>query len=624
MAFVLVLLPAVSFSAISFEPPVTYTIKNGPAQRVLGVQDGVLAHTAVTRSTDGKIAYVKGHEFAIRLKYRWLYPRDFKVTGAVQQGPGSLDLELRTQDPPLTVLLHYRQDKGSHFIRKWLTIKPDPGTKVFIDSIVMERFEPWAEPRTFHGPGQPVYVDHTFWSVAYPSSQNRVGNGMVTCSFLVGLSVYEDGYVTPEAVHGLSGPGPVRDSFLQCVDEMRARPATPFLLWNTWYHLRHFSADEVISTIRGLKRNLVDPYGVRFDSVVLDSGWDDYHDLWRPHPERFPEGFGPVKAAARELGADLGLWMSPLGGYVWRQWARLFWSMGEGYERSWQGFCIAGDDYNRLFAGRMTEYIKEYNVNYYKLDNLTTSCPAPWHGHRIGRYGQVGLTDAFIRVMEETRRAAPDVMINITRGAWMSPWWLLYADVVWRGGMDYGSRGEGSRRQRSITYVDSLLYKRLRDEEAQFPLSSVMTHGIIKGAYQSLGEEGENLRDFSDDAWMYFGRGVAMWELYLSPELISESEWEVLAQAIRFSRDNWELLADSEMVLGDPASDEVYGFFHKKDESKLLVIRNPGESEAPFPGEAADLIPRGGGACSVVYSSVNRGASDPLSPLEARLVLCKS
>jgi hypothetical protein len=612
---------------IGLKDPVTYRVKNGPGQRVLGVQDGVLSYTSITSSSPGEVRPLMGEEFIIHLKERKLSASDFKVINAEQSGPGGLDLRLTADDPPLTVLLRFRQEPGSSVIRKWLEIRP-AAESVFIDRITLESFEAWAEPETFPGDGQPVYVGDTFFSVAYPSSQNAASGMKVTCGYPVGLRVGEEGYVSRESVFGVSGKGKIREVFFDYIDRVRARPVRPFILYNSWYDIFNFTDQEVIQSIEGFRKHLTEPYGIELDSVVLDDGWDDFSRLWRPHKKRFPHGFGPVREAAEAAGSHMGLWMSPIGGYANNHNRRILGTLDKGYEKNVVGFCFAGDAYNRAFTGRMVEYVKECGVNYYKLDNLNTTCKNPRHGHRVGKYDQAGLTDAFIETLKKTREADPEVMINFTVGSWLSPWWLMYADVLWRGGMDYGFAGPGSRRQQNITYVDKVLYKRLRAEKSQFPLSSLMTHGIIKGRRQSFGEHGENLRDFADDVWMYLGRGVMMWELYLSPDMLSEREWKTLADAILFAREHADLLARSEMVLGGPEAGQVYGFYHQRGDERLVALRNPLDREQGLPPEAADrYLPRvetSSGGCRVVYSSMDKAADSPLTPFEVRVIFCRS
>ena len=54
---------------------------------------------------------------------------------------------------------------------------------------------------------------------------------------------------------------------------------------------------------------------------------------------------------------------------------------------------------------------------------------------------------AVIHLIGELRAAKPDLFINLTTGTWPSPFWLMYADSIWRGGEDdcHGGRGHLSR-----------------------------------------------------------------------------------------------------------------------------------------------------------------------------------
>ncbi len=554
--------------------PEVYTLRPGKASLTIGIQEGVLCHSAIYNRLTNKNIYIEGEEFEVWLKEDKLKASEFKVKD-VDADDEHIIVKLSHPEKPLEVEVHYRGEPGSFFIQKWLVLRPKDGASFFVDRIVLEKFKPWYEPRSFPGPGQPVYVEDSFFGVEYPSSQNEISQDRVFCSYLVGLTVGEEGLVSKTSVYGVSEAGRVEHRFLEYIDEIRAHPVRPFLLYNTWYDLRHFSAKQVIASLKGFQEKFNEPYNIKFDSVVLDSGWDNYLDCWNPHPRRFPEGFAPVRKEAKKSGAQLGLWMSPLGGYVWRQWARLLGSMGKGYEKNWQGFCIAGPRYHEWFKNRMITYMRQDEVNYFKLDNLTTSCGNKRHGHRVGKYGQVGLTDSFIDILDAVRAENPEVMLNITRGAWLSPWWLMHADVVWVGGMDYFYSGKGTKRQRAINYRDRVMHQRFGKEESQFPLNSLMTHGIIKGRKQMLGEKDESLKDFQDDCIMYFGRGVMMWELYLSPDTLSQEEWEFLARTIKWARENWPVLARSRMVLGDPALEQVYGYWHELGGNALLFVRNP-------------------------------------------------
>ena len=141
--------------------------------------------------------------------------------------------------------------------------------------------------------------------------------------------------------------------------------------------------------------------------------------------------------------------------------------------------------------------------------------------------------------MNQAHKANPDVFFNITVGSWLSPFWLLYADCVWLGGSDYSFSGPGSKREQSITYRDQRIYKQFRENNYQFPLNGVMTHGIIRGKAQF--KEPGPIDEFERDTIMYLGRGVSMWELYISPDILTRQEWAMLAKWIKWGNDNWDI-----------------------------------------------------------------------------------
>jgi hypothetical protein len=102
-----------------------------------------------------------------------------------------------------------------------------------------------------------------------------------------------------------------------------------------------------------------------------------------------------------------------------------------------------------------------------------------------------------------------------------------------------------------------------------------MTHGIIKGNLQKLGGEAEPLDKFTDNALLYFARGVSMWELYVSPDLLTDGEWNALAKSIRWAKDRFKVLRSTEMIGGDPGESLSYGYAHFAGKRGIIAARNP-------------------------------------------------
>lgn len=56
-----------------------------------------------------------------------------------------------------------------------------------------------------------------------------------------------------------------------------------------------------------------------FEGGSLDDIWDN-PDYWTPHPERFPNGLGPVVERGRELGIEVCLWFNPSRDDAYAHW----------------------------------------------------------------------------------------------------------------------------------------------------------------------------------------------------------------------------------------------------------------------------------------------------------------
>jgi hypothetical protein len=64
-------------------------------------------------------------------------------------------------------------------------------------------------------------------------------------------------------------------------------------------------------------------------------------------------------------------------------------------------------------------------------------------------------------------------------------------------------------------------------------------------------------------------------ELYVTPGLFSDAQWDVLAGALKWATEEQEVLAQSRMLPGDPAKGEVYGYTSWRDGRGYACLRNP-------------------------------------------------
>lgn len=408
---------------------------------------------------------------------------------------------------------------------------------------------------------------------------------------LIGTVIGKNWVPSKWVVEGLAPNSYVQDWFYNYLPSIQAAPNQPYSLYNSWYDLRSpqypgvqpnhvMNETNILHIIQLFEKNMIRPYGIHLDAFVLDDGWDTYDGPWRLRASTFPHGLAPIVDSLSKLGTTLGIWLGPTGGYSFRM-KRIDWMKAHGYEVSGQGagsamLCLGGRNYSRLFRERTTEFARE-GVGYFKWDGLQFSCSDPSHGHPVGYFSRKAILDSLIDKVRAVRRVNPHEYLNITSGTWLSPWWLRYANQIWMQGADYGFADvpSASERDASMTYKDFVLYDDFHNKDAWFPLAHLMTHGIIKGNLASVGGKDDPLDRFTDDAVFYFARGVTMYEMYISPDLLDAGEWNALSKSLAWARDRFPLMAKTFMVGGDPTHAQAYGYVHFKGSRGIIAARNP-------------------------------------------------
>ena len=264
--------------------------------------------------------------------------------------------------------------------------------------------------------------------------------------------------------------------------------------------------------------------------------------------------FNPLAELCKEYHTHLGVWLSPFGGYGTPKEQRLEFGREQGYEINAAGFSLAGPKYYAAFKQSCVDMIRNFGVNHFKFDGIAAGTYAS------GGDGYILDTEAMRRLMLELRQEDPHLYINLTTGSWPSPFWLRYADSLWRQGDDMGFAGKGTRQQQWLTYRDQETYRNVVRKAPLFPLNSLMTQGV---AYSRQGPAGDPTFDsagFKDDVRAFFGSGTGLQELYIQPGKLSAADWRVPPRPGRWSRTNADALVDSHWIGGDPSRQEVYGY----------------------------------------------------------------
>jgi hypothetical protein len=435
--------------------------------------------------------------------------------------------------------------------------------------------------------GSPVTAGNLFLGLEDPLSECVVESERVRCAVQRELPLKAEHGVTYSSVIGVSPAGQIRRGFLNYIERERAHPYRTFLHYNSWYDIGYgnrYDQTAALDAIRAFGEELTVKRGVKLDSFLFDDGWDDPRSLWS-FGAGFPNGFTPVKAAAAKYDAAPGIWLSPWGGYDEAKEQRLKYGRKQGFEMNEGGFALSGPKYFARFREVTLDFIREYGINQFKIDG-TGNVNRVFPGSEFDSDFQ-----AAIHLIKEWRAVKADIFVNLTTGTYPSPFWLQYADSIWRGGEDHSFAGVGPWREKWITYRDADTYARIVKRGPLFPLNSLMLHGII------YAREAEHLADdtqhvFVHEVHDYFGTGTQLQEMYITHSLLSDTDWDTLAEAARWSRENSGTLVDTHWIGGDPGKLQVYGWVSWSPEKGILTLRNPSDRAQSFSvdvGEAFEL-----------------------------------
>ena len=112
-------------------------------------------------------------------------------------------------------------------------------------------------------------------------------------------------------------------------------------------------------------------------------------------------------------------------------------AQAQGFETNEGGLALSGPKYYRYFRDTCLNMIEKYGVNQFKFDGT-------------GNVNEVIQGSEFdsdfaaaIHLIGELRAKKPNLYVNLTTGTYPSPFWLLYADSIWRGGDDHSFAGVG-------------------------------------------------------------------------------------------------------------------------------------------------------------------------------------
>jgi hypothetical protein len=565
----------------------TYALSNGTIESAWTLANNKIATITVTDKQNNTLLLLSD-PFALLLKDGTTYKIDsLQVDGAPQMqaltpDPGAsrysdrlpgqqFNLPLASSDGDLHLTWSVVLRDGSHYIRQFITATAGahnvPISRVQLIDLNLPGARVVGSVK-----GSPIIHGNFFLGFEHPLSESNVSNNRATAWINRDLPLKAGQSVTYSSVIGIAQTGQLRRDFLSYIERERAHPYRPFLHYNSWYDLGLFNPyDEAgaLDRINTFGHELHEKRGVTLDSYLFDDGWDDHASLWSFN-KGFHNGFTSLREAASKYGAAPGVWMSPWGGYDGPKKERIQFGRQQRFEIVDNGFALSGPKYYARFRDVCMEMIRKYGVNQFKFDG-TGNANSVFPGSSFDSDFA-----AAIHLIGELRQVKPDIYINLTTGTYPSPFWLLYADSIWRGGEDDSVAGVGPYRERWITYRDADTYEEVVKAGPLYPLNSLMLHGLIYAQHhKELSKDPAN--DFRNEIRDYFGNGTQLQELYITPSLLTPANWDDLAEAAKWSRSNADVLKDTHWIGGDPAWLEVYGWASWTPKKGILVLRNPSD-----------------------------------------------
>ena len=336
-------------------------------------------------------------------------------------------------------------------------------------------------------------------------------------------------------------------------------------------------------------------------AYVIDDGWQDVQADWSDKTwkvnQKFDDDFSNSMLTVKQAKSNLGLWMSPGCLFGVQPAAKKY--KEQGFETMGKWMSMAGPKYMQLVEDRILE-LTEDGVTYFKLDGVfghlnirefelngqkydipympqlgteglsaSDSLLNDPKFDELKTYYLVAGTERLMELFAKQHQVNPDVYVVISNGAYLSPWWLMYIDAVWM--INAGDAAGGSNRTQELVYRDGVYFDTWQKEHTQFPINSVFNHEPKKV------KTGESKQAFSEYLWMNLSRGTGFIELYIKTQQLSDGDWDVLADGLKWAHKVFPYFKTSRMHGGNPNLSEVYGYTAWNESGGYASFHNPSD-----------------------------------------------
>ena len=589
-----------------------YKLENSRLQREFKVLEGSLYASKITNKYSGLdfIPDGSGSEFTVKFTDGDEFSsKNLKVTESTEKG-GRLFFRFE-EAFGTTVTLTYRIGKDENTIEKQMALTQS--VPKIIDYIVLENIGIINSVSYFTVPegkceidpyysnlGQPFYIDSLFFGCQFPATKNEIRHGRGHIVYFVGKPV-GDKLVCPATVIGAAKSTMLCDlksAFFEYINKISLSSPARFQ-FNTWFDsMMDVTEESAEKSFLRVENKLASAGSPPLDGYVVDDGWNNYRaSFWECNHKKFPNSFMALTDTAKKLGGELGLWLGPRGGYEFQtSFAKRIEKEGFGYlNNNSKDICVCSSIYTKNVEEFLLTTTVQNDIGYWKIDGMClNACTDINHDHITGgHHNMYFITELwqkwlliFKKLHAVRAKEGKKLWINLTCYVQPSPWLLQYVNSVWlQNSDDIGfaknyENGEQSQMNAEITYRDSIYYNFTQKRAVQMPLSRVYNHEPIYATGANL-----NYSDSEFKKAVYFNacRGTALNELYLSPSMMKDTKWEILADCISWQKKNCDILKNAMFLGGDPAKNNVYCYASWSDDGEgIIALRNPTNESAPL------------------------------------------
>lgn len=469
--------------------------------------------------------------------------------------------------------------------------------------------------------GQPLFAKGLFMGMEFPLAENFYdeGNNTYTSRYYLGR---ENPQRTLHAT--VIGAAPkldkstIEEHFFAYIYGISQKPKLRFQ-FNSWFdYMKAIDEEKIMTSFQALYDGFKQA-DLKLTTYAIDDGWNDYESFWAFN-HKFPEGLKKVQRFVQdELEGELGLWLGPRGGYggtaqVMANWLESHPELGQGSKNYLSNDVNVGDPrYLDALEARMLELQTTYDLNYWKIDGVLLKPDVPDSQFGLAKAAMTAVYERYLALFTRLRIVAksPHFWINLTSYVNPSPWFLKWVNSLWlqtSEDVEYLSLVKedeevtaylaGAERDQAIksqeglsnsstnkftepklammlSYRDSKYYEFILKRDLHLPFWSLYNHEPIyaKTMHEAYFQEPIKLSPEELETYLRFiaTRGMAFWEFYYSPEMMTSAHWAANGRALHWVKSHYDSLKLSRFIGGDPAKGQIYGY----DCQSILSLRNP-------------------------------------------------